>query len=97
MIHHTVFFRLKWPPGSAEESSFLESTMRLALLPTVRHFEQLRQISVKNSFSFGLSMQFVDQHGYDAYNEHSIHREFVRDHWVPQVIDFMEIDYVRID
>jgi Stress responsive A/B Barrel Domain len=97
MIHHTVFFRLRWPPGSAEESAFFEAARRLASLPGVQHFERLRQVSVKNPFSFGFSMQFSDQRAYDDYNDHPLHQEFVRDYWVSQVADFMEVDYVHID
>jgi hypothetical protein len=96
MIHHTVFFRLKWPSRSAEEIAFLTAAQGLALCPSVQHFEMFRQISAKNPFSFGLSMQFAHQRAYDDYNDNPLHKEFVRDLWVPQVVDFMEIDYVRI-
>jgi len=38
-------------------------------------------------------MEFENQAGYDAYNVHPAHVAFVRDRWVPEVEDFLEIDY----
>lgn len=96
MIRHTVAFRLKHRSGSAEEKSFLADALVLANIPSVRNFEQLRQTSRKNDFTFGLSMEFDDQAGYDAYNVHPLHVAFVRDRWVPEVADFLEIDYTRL-
>ena len=96
MIRHTVAFRLKHDAGSAEEMAFLADTLMFATIPSVRHFEQLRQTSPKNDFTFGLSMEFADQAGYDAYNIHPLHVAFVRDRWVPEVADFIEIDYTRL-
>jgi hypothetical protein len=96
MIRHTVAFRLKHESGSAEEKSFLADALVLANIPSVRNFEQLRQTSRKNDFTFGFSMEFDDQAGYDAYNVHPLHVAFVRDRWVPEVADFLEIDYTRL-
>ncbi len=41
-------------------------------------------------------MEFDDQAGYDAYNVHPLHIAFVRDRWVPEVADFLEIDYAKL-
>ena len=38
-------------------------------------------------------MEFADQAAYDGYNEHPVHTAFVADRWVPEVADFLEIDY----
>ena len=96
MIRHTVVFNLKHPKGSAAEKKFLEDALVLTEIPGVNAFEQLRQVSAKNDYSFGFSMEFNDQAAYDGYNIHPKHVAFVRDRWVPEVSDFMEIDYVRI-
>jgi hypothetical protein len=96
MIRHTVAFRLKHKAGLAEETSFLADALVLANIPSVRNFEQLRQTSPKNAFAFGFSMEFDDQAGYDTYNLHPLHVAFVRDRWVPEVADFLEIDYTRL-
>ena len=96
MIRHTVVFTLKHPQGSAEEKTFLEDALVLTKIPTVQNFEQLKQVSTKNGYKFGFSMEFADQAAYDAYNDHPIHVAFVRDRWKTEVSDFMEIDYVKI-
>ncbi|ANP85367.1 Dabb family protein [Rhizobium leguminosarum] len=96
MIRHTVAFRLKHEADSAAETSFLADALVLAKIPSVRNFEQLRQTSQKNDFTFGFSMEFDDQAGYDTYNRHPLHVAFVRDRWVPDVADFLEIDYTRL-
>jgi len=96
MIRHTVVFKLKHPQGSAEEKKFLEDALVLARIPTVQNFERLRQVSAKNGFKFGFSMEFTDQAAYDTYDTHPVHVAFVRDRWKVEVVDFMEIDYVRI-
>ena len=96
MIRHTVVFTLKHPQGSAAEKTFLEDALVLTQIPTVQKFERLKQVSVKNGFKFGFSMEFADQAAYDTYNNHPIHVAFVRDRWKAEVSDFMEIDYVKI-
>jgi Stress responsive A/B Barrel Domain len=96
MIRHTVVFRLKHMPGSAAEADFLKVAMKLAAIPGVQKFEQLRQVSPKNNYGFGFSMEFADQAAYAVYNDHPSHVAFVRDRWIPEVADFMEIDYVPL-
>ena len=96
MIRHTVAFTLKHPQGSAAEKKFLEDALVLTQISTVQKFERLKQVSVKNGFKFGFSMEFTDQAAYDTYNNHPIHVAFVRDRWKAEVSDFMEIDYVKI-
>ena len=96
MIRHTVAFRLRHPDGSPEEASFLLEASKLAHIPSVRNFESLRQVSDKNPYLFGLSMEFDDPLGYQAYNDHPDHVEFVRDRWKNEVTDYIEIDYQPI-
>jgi hypothetical protein len=97
MIRHTVVFRLKHPTGSSAEQKFLADARILAAIPGVEKFEQLRQVSPKNDYRFGFSMEFADQAAYAAYNDHPDHVAFVRDRWVPEVEAFLEIDYERLD
>lgn len=96
MIRHTVVFSLKHAAGSAEEGAFLREALVLADIPGVEKFEQLRQVSPKNDYAFGFSMEFADQAAYRSYNEHPAHVAFVRDRWVPEVERFLEIDYVAL-
>ncbi len=96
MIRHTVTFRLKHPAGSAAESDFLKAACALTSIPGVRNFECLRQTSPKNSFTFGLSMEFADAAAYAAYSIHPDHDAFVRQRWIPEVSEFLELDYELI-
>ena len=93
MIRHTVVFSLKHAAGSAEEAAFLRDARVLADIPGVQNFEQLRQVSPKTDFAFGIAMAFADEAAYAAYNAHPVHAAFVADRWVPEVERFMEIDY----
>ena len=67
--------------------------MVLATIPGVEKFEQLRQISTKNDFRFGFSMEFADKKAYDGYDRHPKHVSFVQDRWNREVDEFIEIDY----
>jgi hypothetical protein len=92
-IRHTVVFRLKHPRGSAAEKAFLADAMVLTKIPGVQCFERLRQTSPKNTYQFGFSMEFADAAAYKAYSDHPIHTRFVTERWIPEVAEFMEIDY----
>jgi hypothetical protein len=97
MIRHTVVFTLKHPRGSALEADFLAEAQTLASIPSVRNFERLRQVSKKNNYDFGLSMEFESAAGYADYNEHPLHVRFVESRWMAEVTRFLEIDYERIE
>ena len=96
MIRHTVAFRLRHPEGSAAEAAFLSDALVLAAIPGVERFEQLRQTSTKNPFTFGFSMEFADAEAYAAYDGHPDHRAFVAERWLPEVEDFLEADYAPL-
>lgn len=96
MIRHTVVFRLKHAAGSAEERDFIEAGLKLAAIRGVEKFEALRQVSVKNPYTFGFSMEFASQEAYDFYSSHLDHDRFVQERWIPEVAEFMEIDYVAV-
>lgn len=97
MIRHTVTFRLKHASGSDQEARFLGDGRRiLSAIPGVERFEALRQTSRKNNFTYGFSMEFADQAAYDGYDGHPDHVAFVRDRWIPEVADFLEIDYAAL-
>jgi len=96
MIRHTVAFRLRHAKGSPAEKAFLEDALVLATIPGVEAFERLHQVSPKNDFAFGFSMEFADQAAYAAYNDHPAHVAFVRDRWIPEVEQFLEIDYTPV-
>jgi hypothetical protein len=92
-IRHTVVFKLKHEPGSAAERDFLEAIMKLAQIPGVEHFECMKQVSKKNPYTFGLSMEFANREAYDRYSNHHDHNAFVQQRWMTEVDTFMEVDY----
>lgn len=96
MIRHIVPFRLKHAPGSAEEADFLAANAALRDIPGVLDFDLTRQVSAKNAFRFVVSMAFADQAAYEAYNVHPAHVAFVQGRWIPEVMDFIEIDTVAL-
>ncbi len=93
-VRHTVSFALVHPPGSEEEAGFLAAAARLAdVVPGVEAFEVLREVSAKNAYVHGLSMEFADRAAYDAYDAHPEHTAFVKERWLQEVTDFQEIDF----
>ena len=95
-IRHTVSFTLAHPAGSAEERDFLDAARRLGAIPGVEAFEVLSEVSPKNDFRYGISMEFANQAAYDGYNTHPDHVRFVEERWLAEVADFMEIDYAAL-
>ena len=93
MIRHTVVFKLKHAAGSEAELDFLRSARKLATIPVVKNFECLRQVSEKNMYEFSLSMEFTSEEDYQIYNAHPDHTNFVQSRWIPEVTDFMELDF----
>ena len=97
MIRHTVVLTLKHAHGSLMEKSFMrDAKTALHDIPGVKKFEQLKQVSKKNDFEFGFSMEFADQAAYDAYDKHPKHVKFVEERWKREVEKFLEIDYEPI-
>jgi Stress responsive A/B Barrel Domain len=92
-IRHTVVFALAHPDGSPEEADFLATAGALSGIPGVEAFQILRETSPKNAYRFGISMEFAGPEAYAAYNEHPDHVRFVNDRWLPEVSEFLEVDY----
>ncbi len=91
-IRHSVAFSLLHAEDSAEEAGFLEAIARLEAIPGVEAFELMREVSPKNDFRFGLTMEFADPSAYAAYDRHPDHLRFVSERWDAEVSDFLEID-----
>jgi heme-degrading monooxygenase HmoA len=93
VIRHTVVFRLRHPAGSDAEADFLRTASGLAGIPGVERFEVLRQTGGQSAYRFSLSMEFADAAAYAAYNEHPDHTGFVQGRWIPEVEEFLELDF----
>ena len=89
-VRHTVTFTLE---GSAEERDFLQAAEHLATIPGVEAFELLAEVSPKNGYRYGISMEFADRSAYERYNEHPDHVRFVQERWLSEVSEFLELDY----
>lgn len=95
-IIHMVTFTLYAGKDTAEAEVFLkESKEALADIPGVEHFQVLYQVSAKNEFDYGFSMEFADQAAYDTYNDHPVHRQYVAERWEKEISRFQEIDFVK--
>jgi hypothetical protein len=89
-----VIFCLKHAKGSAAADTFLSDGERLlSSIPQVAQFGVFRQISSKNDYDYGFSMDFASREDYEIYNAHPIHVEFVEGRWKPEVARFLEIDF----
>jgi hypothetical protein len=54
------------------------------------------QVSTKNNYDYGFSMEFADQAAYTSYNEHPKHVDFVNNRWLKEVSRFIEIDFQAV-
>ena len=60
-IKHMVTFSLHAGKDTPEAEAFLsQSVAELAPIPGVENFEVLRQVSLKNDYDYGFSMEFAD-------------------------------------
>ena len=96
-IVHSVFFKLKHEAASTGESDFFAKAGGLAAIPGVENFQVLREVSSKNPYTFGFSMEFATQADYDSYNDHADHVSFVQNVWMNEVEEFQEIDYITAE
>ena len=96
-ITHMVIFTLKHEEGSDEEKKFIKDGKNiLSSIPVVKNFKVRKQISKKNDFDFGFSMEFANQDDYEKYNNHNDHINFVKERWEKEVKQFLEIDFKEI-
>jgi hypothetical protein len=93
MIRHSVIFKLKLSFNSLEKEAFFEAVNKLAEIPDVKNFEVLKQISPKNKFEYGISMEFDNEGQYNNYSIHKDHQSFIQHYWIEYIEDFLEIDY----
>jgi len=92
-IHHSAYFIFNDSISNEDTALFFTEIKKLAAIPGVIGFKVVNEISPKNKYNFGVTMQFKNQQDYDAYNSHPTHVDFVQNYWLKMVADFMEIDY----
>lgn len=92
-IRHIVAFTLRHDEGSPEAASFLAALADLGAIEGVEELQVLSEVSPKNGYRHGVSMEFATRAAYEAYDASPEHVEFVRDRWDADVADFIEIDF----
>lgn len=92
-IRHTVSFRLKHAEESQGAKDFMTAAKKLSAIEGVEKFEYLKEISPKNAFAYGISMEFANRKVYDSYSHHPDHIAFIQTYWQRDVEDFLEVDY----
>jgi hypothetical protein len=93
MIRHSVILKLKENISNESKKAFFDAVDKLKEIPDVETFEVLNQISPKNKFEYGISMEFDTNEKYENYSNHPVHVAFIQNFWIPNVEDFLEIDY----
>jgi hypothetical protein len=93
MIQHSVIFSIKENIDSPRIKQFFKAAVELTNIPGVINFKSWKQVSEKNAFQYGLSMEFSTHEQYQQYNHHPTHVAFINEQWIPCVADFLEIDY----
>ena len=94
MIKHMVIFCLKYDKSDPSTEKFLsDSKSILGSIPAVEKFKLVKQISPKNKFHFGFSMEFKDKEAYETYIKHQMHVNYVKQLWQKEVTHFLEIDF----
>lgn len=96
MIRHSVILILKPELDNNQKIAFFEAVNTLKTILGVQKFEVLKQISSKNKFEYGISMEFDTQTDYDDYSVHPKHVAFIQNFWIKSVEDFLEIDYTLL-
>ncbi len=94
-IRHSVVFSLTHPEGSAEEADFLDAIARLEAIPGVEAFELMREVSPKNDYRFGLTMEFADPTAYTLTTSTQTTSTFVEQRWDAEVDRFPGDRYDR--
>ena len=88
--------RLRHADESPETAGFLEALASLAAIEGVEELQVLSEVSPKNTYRFGVTMEFANRVAYETYNPSPEHVEFVRDRWDAEVTDFIEIDFAAL-
>ncbi len=91
-MQHSVIFKMHENIDAQRIHQFFTAAEKLTTIQGVMNFKHWRQVSHKNPFKFGLSMEFLSDEDFRNYNDHPLHAEFIAEQWIPCVSDFLEID-----
>ena len=94
-VTRLLYFSLKHEAGSQESNLFFENINILKKIPVVKGFELSKVRSKKLEFDYCLRLVFDDQAGADAYSNHQIHNQYVKDEWIPNVAQGLLVDHIE--
>ncbi len=97
MITHVVIFWVDEPYEKNREK-LLKGAQILAHVPGVENFTAgiplpSRRAVVDDSFAVGISMSFINQAAAEKYQEHPLHRDFVKKYARPLAKRFVVYDW----
>ena len=95
-VTRLLYFSLKHDEGSQEAKVFFENVNILKQIPVVKGFELSKVRSKKMEFDYCLRLVFEDQAGADAYSNHPIHNQYVKDEWIPNVAQGLMVDHIEL-
>jgi len=64
MIQHSVIFSIKENIDTPRIKQFFKAAVELTKIPGVINFKSWKQVSKKNAFHYGMSMEFSTQEQY---------------------------------
>jgi Stress responsive A/B Barrel Domain len=91
-MQHSVIFSMNENIDALRTKEFIIEAKKLSTISGVLNFKAWKQVSKKNNFQYGLSMEFKSEEDFQIYNNHPIHKDFIDQQWIPCVSDFLEID-----
>jgi Stress responsive A/B Barrel Domain len=53
----------------------------------------VRRIGARNAFALGVVFTFAGEAAHRAYKANPLHDRLVQERWIPEVEEFLEIDY----
>lgn len=83
MLVHSVYFWLKAEICDAKKQAFYEGLLGLSKIPTVSQIyvgtpaDTTKRPVIDDSYTFGIVVVFDDKEGHDAYQVHTIHKNFL--------------------
>lgn len=95
-VTRLLYFSLKHDAGSHEEKVFFERMKVLKEISVVKEFTLLKVRTGKMDYDYCLRLVFDDQSGADAYSNHPIHNQYVKDEWKPNVAKGMLVDLLEL-
>jgi len=91
-IRHLALINLKHEKDSPRAKEFLEAAKRdLGGVPSVR--EYMQNVTPPKGWQYGLLLEFDCEEDLEAYENHPLNQKFTEEYWIPDVLDYMDINF----